>query len=675
MNSTIYNAELLHIRKRPVHHSFRYSVCLFGLDLDELPTLAERYRLFGYNRVRLFAIHDRDYLTGEGHIRDKLDNFLRQHGYEADFERVVLVTGPRWLNYTFNPVSFYYCYGADADLKLVVAEVNNTFRERHVYVLSDGAVDACGRLLFQKPKVFHVSPFNRVSGTYEFTISELGETLNIQISLANRDQRVFYASVNGAAQPFSLRSMVASAFRFPLSAFMTLPRIHWQAASLYLRKRLPVFSKPNPSHAMTIETAAPGFVQRICMKIVFGFFEKLQSGKIKMYLPDGSHRYFGGSDKPCADLHVKNYDFFRKCVQYGDIGLGESFTDGDWDSNNLPALLTLFAQNQKNSNDREVIWPALGRMQNRLRHLLRPNSISGSRRNIRAHYDLSNTLYEHFLDPSMTYSCAVFDREHKTLARAQQNKLQRLIAKARLHPLDHVLEIGSGWGSLAITAAQTIGCHVTTITLSQEQFERASQRVRELGLQYKVEVRLCDFRLVEGRFDKIISVEMIEALGHKLLSTFFARCERLLKPNGLLVLQAITIPDQRYESYRRGCDWIQKHIFPGGLVPSLTALTQAMTKHSRFTVRDLESIGSHYAETLRHWRLRFQKNRQALHELGFDETFQRKWLYYLSYCEAGFASRIIDTLQIVMTRPGIQNLDLSRDIAGMEKSNGEVHYR
>ena len=256
-----------------------------------------------------------------------------------------------------------------------------------------------------------------------------------------------------------------------------------------------------------------------------------------------------------------------------------------------------------------------------------------------------------------TYSCGIFRSETENLEQAQRNKLWAMITKARIGAEDHVLEIGCGWGGFALEAVRETGCRVTGITLSKEQHAFACRRVAEAGLQDRITLLLRDYRHVEGRFDRIVSIEMLEAVGHKYFGDFFRCCDRLLKPKGLAVLQTITIPDHRYDRYRKGCDWIQKHIFPGGHLPSLGALCRAMAENSRFFVEHLENIGIHYARTLREWRLRFERNVDKVAELGFDRTFQRKWLYYLSFCEAAFGTRSLGNLQLVLTRPNNRSLD------------------
>lgn len=280
----------------------------------------------------------------------------------------------------------------------------------------------------------------------------------------------------------------------------------------------------------------------------------------------------------------------------------------------------------------------------------RKNTLSCSAKIIQAHYDLSNEFFQVLLDQTMTYSCGLYLSPEDDLETAQRNKLQSIIRNARIDSNDHVLEIGCGWGSFAMEAAKRTGCRVTGITISKAQCSLARERVRQAGLEDRIAILLKDYREIQGSFDKIVSIEMLEGVGHKYFGAFFQCCDRLLKPNGLLVLQVITYPDQGYKSYRKECGWIPKHIFPGGLLPSLTALCEAMTASSSFIVEDLENIGIHYVRTSRDWRARFLAGIDRVSQLGFDREFQRKWLYYLSLCEAGFATRTQNDLQLVLTR-------------------------
>jgi cyclopropane-fatty-acyl-phospholipid synthase len=355
-------------------------------------------------------------------------------------------------------------------------------------------------------------------------------------------------------------------------------------------------------------------------------------------------------------MKINDYRFFSRVVLGGDIGLGEAFMFDEWDTDDLPALLGFFFRNRQFFEEGEFKQGLLLRMVEKLRYLSRANSLVGSRRNIRQHYDLSNAFFQTFLDPSMAYSSAIFKHSGEPLAVAQQNKYGTLIDKLRLSSGDHLLEIGCGWGGFAIEAVRRTGCRITGITISKDQYTLARERVRQAGLQDRIRIQFRDYRKMGGRYDKIVSIEMLEAVGHAYYGTFFRQLDRLLAPHGIAVIQTITIPDQRYDLYRKTHDWIQKHIFPGGLLPSLTIITQTMTRHSSLMIDDVENIGNHYATTLARWHRRFIANLDRVAQLGFDREFQRKWAYYLGSCEAGFRERALGNLQLVLTREGNHRL-------------------
>jgi len=392
-------------------------------------------------------------------------------------------------------------------------------------------------------------------------------------------------------------------------------------------------------------------IDTLCQNLVDQQLKHIGKGHLMIQLPDGDERHYGDRSVPQA-IFVRRNRFFTRLVTGGNIGLGEAWTDGDWESSNLTGVLQLFVDNMEQLRPTGLASGLARRFQHLMQHALNRNSLSGSRRNIHAHYDLGNDFYRLFLDhETMMYSSALFDSPAEPLAQAQRNKIHRLIELAEIRQGHHVLEIGCGWGGFAIEAARRTGCRVTGITISEEQYRFARQRVAEQGLEKLVSIELCDYRHIKGSFDRIVSIEMLEAVGHAYYGTFFATCDRLLKTGGCAVLQVITIPDQRYAAYRRNPDWIQKHIFPGGMLPSLTELAKAMTQHSNLIIDHVDNIGIHYAETLRCWRRAFEGHRKPLLEMGYDATFQRKWIYYLCYCEAGFQSRYINDLHLKLVRP------------------------
>ncbi len=386
-------------------------------------------------------------------------------------------------------------------------------------------------------------------------------------------------------------------------------------------------------------------------RLVLAGLGKLRDGTLSVRLPDGRSRVFGASDSPRAELVVHRWRFFLRLLRGADIGAGESYVDGDWSTPDLVALTRLFLANEEALAPPRLVG-LLGRAKDRLLHLTRSNTRGQARRNIHAHYDLSNDFYSLFLDPSMTYSAALFEDSESGLEQAQTSKYRRLAQWAALRPGDHVLEIGCGWGGFAEYAAGTLGCRVTAVTLSEEQAHFARRRMRDNALDHLVEIRLLDYRDIEGSFDAIVSIEMLEAVGHGYLDGFFSVCDRVLRPGGKIALQTITIPDQNYDAYRRGTDWIRKYIFPGGHLPSLGAIQGSLSRRSGLVVDRLENIGEHYATTLRLWRRRFWLQIDRVRELGFDERFIRLWDFYLATCEAAFDHHHIGNLQLQLSRAG-----------------------
>ncbi|MBN3133171.1 class I SAM-dependent methyltransferase [Pectobacterium brasiliense] len=387
-------------------------------------------------------------------------------------------------------------------------------------------------------------------------------------------------------------------------------------------------------------------------KVVFLLLSRIEGGGLRLHEPEGNETLFG--DRHAAlqgDITIHNHRVYRRILLGGSIAAGESYIDGDWSSSNLTLVLQLLAQNQALVDTLETRFGWLTGPFHRVTHWFRRNRPQQAQKNIAAHYDLGNHFYRSFLDSEMLYSSAWYQHPDMTLEDAQSAKLRRLCEQLALCETDHLLEIGTGWGGLAELAAREYGCHVTTTTLSQQQYDYAVERIQHAGLSHKVTVLLQDYRALTGQYDKLVSVEMIEAVGKAYLPTFFKRCQQLLRPQGRMVLQAITIADQRYSHYSRNVDFIQRYIFPGGFLPSITAMTTAMTRHTDFITRDLFDIGQDYARTLSEWRQRFYQQWHMLSDQGFDETFQRLWVFYLCYCEAGFRARTISTVQLTAERP------------------------
>jgi len=651
VKARIFKGSIYHNRLVPQGHAFRYPAFFTAIDIDSLTETDRSTRLFGYNRASLLSIRDRDYLDASG---DSIAIKIRKYMTNPDVTRIVLMTVPRFLGYVFNPVSFYLGYNQDLILIAAVAEVNNTFKERHVYVLDQPQADAGEHIRFRTAKAFHVSPFNDRKGDYLFRVNDDGERLEVHIDIEKEGQVVFRSGIAGnSALPLTNTSIMSTLLRFPFQNLLTVPRIHFQAIDLYFRKKMRYFPKPAPNDVMTIKTAPPTLVEKIGIRVFNGLLERIQTGSLTIVLPDGSKNVYGTpAASPSATLHVKDYTFYRRILLDGDIGLGEAYMYGQWDTPDLTGLISFLIANREAFQNGEFSSSRFKWMSSRLSHLMRSNTKRRSKRNIGAHYDLSNDFFQLFLDPTMLYSAAVFTSPDEALENAQRNKMKALIDKARIESHHHVLEIGCGWGGLAIEMAKTIGCRVTGITISEEQFQFARERVRREGLQDRINIEFCDYRDVKGTYDRVVSVEMLEAVGHEHFGTYFATIDNVLKPDGVAVLQVITMPHVRYNAYRKSVDWIQKHIFPGGHLPSVEALSEAMSHNSRLFIQKAENIGIHYAATLRHWNDRLASQKDKLTAMGYDEVFYRTWQYYFCYCEAAFATRTLDNHHLVLTRSG-----------------------
>ncbi|MEX0332474.1 MAG: class I SAM-dependent methyltransferase [Puniceicoccaceae bacterium] len=409
-----------------------------------------------------------------------------------------------------------------------------------------------------------------------------------------------------------------------------------------------------PKEPETVPAGLP-WTDRFSRKAFVNIMERFENTGIQVRFPEGTTSHFGPEGSGGAEIHIHRDTFFKRVLLNGEIGFGEGYMDGDWSTPDLPRLLAALIENLEHiphmsgSHSRKAAFNLL-RALNRFAHWRRRNTRSNSRRNISEHYDLSNDFYSLWLDRTLTYSSAWFNGS-ESLEDAQINKYQRLCEKLCLAPGMRVLEIGCGWGGFSIHAATNFGVEVTAITISQAQFEKACERVKEAGLEDRITVKLCDYRDIQGQFDAIVSIEMLEAVGHKFLPAFFSQCHHLLKESGRVGLQVIICPDSRYEAMRKSVDWIKKYIFPGGQLPSIKALMDSANSTSDLYIHHLESFGLHYAKTLHIWRDGFNKRKDAVMELGFDEVFLRKWNYYLAYCEAAFATRNINVTQMILSRP------------------------
>ncbi|WP_295898916.1 cyclopropane-fatty-acyl-phospholipid synthase family protein [uncultured Vibrio sp.] len=369
-------------------------------------------------------------------------------------------------------------------------------------------------------------------------------------------------------------------------------------------------------------------------------------------IDNDEHLAFGDQS---ATLHgkiiVNDARFYQDVVLGGSIGAAESYIDGRWNSPNLTDVIQVMARNQHHLDQIESRVQWLSKLKNLFLRRKNLNSEDGSKRNILAHYDLGNDLYTRFLDPAMQYSCAIYSDQANQLEDAQQLKMKTICERLELKESDSVIEIGTGWGGLAIYMAQHYGCHVTTTTISDAQHDYAANKITELGLDNKITLLKRDYRKLTGQYDKLVSIEMIEAVGHEYLPTFFRKCSSLLKEDGKMLIQSITIADKRYEKYRKSVDFIQKHVFPGGCLPSVSVMSDQIASNTDMVIHEMHDIGLHYARTLHDWRITFEQRWAEIHGLGYGEEFRRLWLFYLCYCEGAFLQRMISTHHVVARKP------------------------
>ena len=400
------------------------------------------------------------------------------------------------------------------------------------------------------------------------------------------------------------------------------------------------------------------YMDKLAKRLVLKAFAKIQQGHLQIR-DHGEIWNFGNQNNQhgtqqqslTASIDVNHPGIYKDMLLGGTIGIGEAYMVGDWDSPDLTQLIRVMVRNMDVLHSVDDGLASLSKPFIRTLHWLNRNSKDGSRKNIAAHYDLGNDLFEKFLDPTMMYSCGIFPHESASMEEASLYKLDRICKKLRLKPSDHLLEIGTGWGSMAIHAAKHYGCHVTTTTISQEQHDWAKEKIQEEGLENKITLLFEDYRHLKGKFDKLVSIEMIEAVGHKFYPTYFQQCAQLLKPDGLMLLQAITIEDQRFDRAKNNVDFIQRYIFPGGSLPSNTEILKNITKHTDLNLVHLEDITPHYVKTLAAWRHQFNANLSDIKALGYDSVFIRMWLFYLCYCEGGFAERAIGDVHMVLAKP------------------------
>jgi cyclopropane-fatty-acyl-phospholipid synthase len=393
---------------------------------------------------------------------------------------------------------------------------------------------------------------------------------------------------------------------------------------------------------------------RLGRKLLLKQLRQFEHGELRLVEPDGREHVFGrrhaAFDLGCT-VHFDHAQVFADAAFGGTVGAGEAYIRGLWRCDDLTTLVRIFVANREQMNRMDSRWSLVSRPLLKLFHWANRNSKHGSARNIAAHYDLGNGLYQLMLDDTMAYSCAIFPHADSTLTEGSEAKFDAACRKLDLKPTDHVLEIGTGWGGFAIHAVQKYGCRVTTTTISAAQRDFAVRRIESLGLSDRITVLLDDYRELQGQYDKLVSIEMVEAVGAPFLDGYFRHCSRLLKPDGAMLLQAITIQDQIYAQALKSVDYIKRYVFPGSFIPSVQALSKSLARVTDFKIFHLEDIGPHYARTLALWRERFFRNLGKVRELGYSDSFVRLWEYYLCYCEGGFMERQLGTVQMLLTKP------------------------
>lgn len=408
-----------------------------------------------------------------------------------------------------------------------------------------------------------------------------------------------------------------------------------------------------PAEAPALHQLKVGRLDHLARRTILALLGKLKYGRIWIREGDQRHAFAGGDAAPPLEavLTVHHPRFYSRILFSGSMGAAEAYMEGLWSADDLTAVMRIMVLNQPVLADMEKGLARLTRPLYRLYHSARKNTRIGSRKNILAHYDLGNEFYALFLDPTMTYSCGIFETDRSTLEQASIAKYDRICRKLALRSGDRVVEIGTGWGGFALYAVQHFDVHVTTTTLSDEQYRFAAECFKKAGVEDRVTLLKKDYRDLRGRFDKLVSIEMIEAVGHEYFDIFFKACSRLLREDGMMVLQAITIRDQAFERYKRSVDFIKRYIFPGSCLTAISAMIASLTRTTDLTLFQLEDITVHYARTLKLWRLNFFENIEQVRDLNFSETFIRMWEYYLCYCEGGFSERYIGDVQMLLIKP------------------------
>ncbi|MDA8309887.1 MAG: DUF1365 family protein [Actinomycetota bacterium] len=630
MRSAIYEGTVVHHRLATVDHRFSYRIAMPFVDLDEIDDLCRLHPLWSAERPNVVSYRRRDFLPDRpGPLADAVRDLVAERLGCRPRGPVAMLGHLRTWGWLFNPITLYYCFDPEGvHVESLVAEVTNTpWHERHVYV-----VGGPGRHRFQKE--LHVSPFFDSDMDYELSYREPGEHLGLSMRNVRGGETLFGAGLRLERHEADRRALGRLVWSHRLMTMRVSAGIYRQAAALR-RAGAPIV--PHPSG------------RPLSRALVTGLGRHLRHGTL--VLEDARGVRTMGAGEPRARVRVHDPVAYAALARHGSVGLAESYVDGLWDSDDLTDLVRILAAHRGAAGRaRDRAGQAASVLTDPVRRLRR-RPPSQDRRDVRAHYDIGNELFALMLDPTLSYSCALFERPGMTLEEASLAKLDRICQKLDLSPADHVVEIGTGWGGFAVHAATRYGCRVTSTTISSEQYAHARDWVARAGVSDRVTILEEDYRNLRGQYDKLVSIEMVEAVDWRVLDTYFRTCAALLRPAGLMALQAITIADQSYERAKNSTDFIKAYIFPGSCLPSVSSLARAAAR-TDLRVVDLEDIGRHYAETLRRWRDNVDEHASAIHALGFDERFVRMWRFYLSYCEGAFLERHISDVQLVLAKPG-----------------------
>lgn len=665
--SALYRGEIRHRRAGTPAGEFTHPLTLLYADLEELPGL------LGGRLVRrapgIVRLRRRDLLGGADGpptavaVRALIEE---RSGRPAPCGAIRVLTAPRTLGTAFNPVSFYYCFDEDDRLDSVVAEVTSTpWLKRHAYVLRASGEERV--LRGEHAKRLHVSPFQDMDHRHVWAVTAPGETLSVHIENHRdaQDSKDFDATLSLRREELTPAALRRAVRRHPAGAVRTLGLIYGHAVALKLRGA-PHFRPPADPTPSETEMTKLTPTQSAARRAVLALLGRLSTGRLELLEPDGRRHQLGPGGEPFAVARVNDPQAWVALLS-GSRGLGQSYTDGLWDSPELTDVVRLAARNVQGLDEIRRRMQAVRVPYQHLRGLRGRVTKAQGRRDIHAHYDLGNDLFELMLDETMMYSAGSFSSPDHTLRDASLEKLELVCDKLDLRPEHHVLEIGAGWGGFAIHAAKTRGCRVTTTTISVEQRAYALDRVEEAGVGHLVTVLLEDYRDLTGAYDRLVSLEMIEAVGWQDFPTFFRVCSERLKRDGAMLLQAITMDDRAYEVEKASNSFIREQIFPNGCLPSQAEIARCLNARTDLRAVHHEDLTGDYVHTLHHWRKNIEASTERLEELGYDERFRRLWHFYLSYCEGGFAERRIGVGQTLLAKPGWRGRVPATEIVGLAR--------